>query len=185
MLQQAGGDRRHQDDLRELIRAVDARVDQVEKKAAADMAAMRRDLLEEIQEHRTQHREAHSRLRDSFNQIDERMNSFSRGLSDQRDDFTRFASTPVQASNLHLTTTQTIAIVVFCVTFVIGWWSSWTNISNRLDTQFQLQAERNTTLTAAMSDVKKAQAMSDAKRVEDYDRISRAFADAQRGVKQP
>lgn len=175
-------DRRQPEDPLDLLTE---RVVRLEKQFVQDLATVKRDLLETIQDHRGQQREAHTRLRGDFSQIEERMNSLSRALADQRDAFTSFSKTPVEAANLHLTTRQWVGSIIALSALILGWAASWNNISNRLDVQFAIQAERNTALTAAMSEVTKAQKMSEEKRIQDYDRISRAFQDAQRGAKQP
>jgi hypothetical protein len=171
MITPMGGDRRHQDDVRDMIAAV-------EKKAEDDLARGRRDLLEEMQEHRSQHREAHTRLRDSFKELEERQNSLSRELAAQRDKLTTYVATPIEASKLHLTTGQMVGVISITIFFATAQVTQLV----RGEMQIMLQNERAATLTKTIDDVVKAQKMAELNRLNDLKEIRQLIAE-QKGQK--
>jgi hypothetical protein len=128
-------------------------------------------ILEIIEEMKTEFKGDHTRLRE----LEQRVTELQRGLENR---LTSVEKTPQTINTTQMTLLQGLGLAIFCS----GVFAAWGNLSNRIDTQSQLQAVRSEMLTTSMAEVIKNQKMSDERRKEDYEKIM-SLIDARKGVK--
>lgn len=123
-------------------------------------------------------------LRDRFKADHERLRAVEIAVGDLRQALgtrlTVIEERPAVVSKLHFTTPQTAVLLMTAASIIVAVMK----ITGGMDAQFRLQDERNTTITAAVEAVRKAQLKSDYDRAADIQELRQMIKELNsKGVK--